>query len=194
MMQTKILFQQKQICSALRVKKQRVEYLILKMGLKPYISASGTGTFNYFDYRTVLECGIAHILNKWSFGFERTQKCIELINQRVVDFFDLPSEIPFSSQDRKRHLISDFTPDLGNHLILISKIPSSGLEETDPVDFSSLQEDLVDKYINVFNRESKNPAFLNERGCFILDLTLLKMDISKRLYSTKNMGYGRHLR
>ena len=72
---------------ALNIKKKRFEYLVLKLSLRPQISATGTGTVNYYTYQTVLECGIAHVLTKWGFSFERILSCLGGINNEFKNFF-----------------------------------------------------------------------------------------------------------
>ena len=77
------MYQQKSICKALGLKKQRIEYLMLKAQVKPAIAAQGTGTTNLFDFAGVMSMGIADSLCMWGFGFARIIEILkELERQR----------------------------------------------------------------------------------------------------------------
>ena len=83
----KDLYQQKTICKALGLKKQRIEYLTLKVEIKPVIPAQGTGTTNFFDFAGLISIDIADCLSMWGFEFLKIRQILEELRQRVPDIF-----------------------------------------------------------------------------------------------------------
>lgn len=198
------IFQQKQILLALNIKKQRFEYLVLKLSLKPQISATGTGTVNYYTYQTVLECGIAHVLTKWGFSLERILRCLDRIKSEFKSFFD-PEPYDHSKKIGKytgsdQEIDVEPLPSLTeerslkyhDHLILFSGILSYDREIKDPNKFQYYHDDLIDTYENIIKNVKKSDrldSFLYEKGCLILDLTELKSKITERLYLNKDLEF-----
>jgi hypothetical protein len=175
------VYQLKQICLALSIKKQRFDYLVLKLALKPIIAAKGTGTVNYYTYSTVLECAIGNVLSKWGFNFERIKDCLDEIRQNFKNYYD-PEQYPDNAS--KKHL------NYNNHLILYSRILTPGNKEGEFIIDTFDHEDIIGKYENITVDHGKEMSgFLYEKGCGILDLSLLKSHITERLYLTHNWEY-----
>ena len=136
-------------CRILGVKKQRFQYIALKLPLWPTVEAEGTGTFNLYSFEALLECAVAQVLSNWGVSFKAVRSRIELIKNNRPEFFESGESI-----DPKR---------LDSHLFLIEH-PTIGTSE--PFTVMNYEE---------LSKRKGRDIFLTHLGVLHLNLTLIKL-------------------
>jgi len=136
-------------CRLLGIKKQRFQYIALKLPLWPTVEAEGTGTFNLYSFEALLECAVAQVLSNWGVSFKAVRSRIELIKNNRPEFFESGESI-----DPKR---------LDNHLFLIEH-PTIGTSE--PFTVMSYEE---------LSKPEWGGISLTHLGVLYLNLTLIKL-------------------
>ena len=179
-------YQQRHVLLALApMKRQRFEYLILKLGVEPYHAGGGTGTVNYYSLKNVLQCKIGDILTKWGFSFDRIKNCFGILHEKFPDFFDEGTYLADQCKSIENAL---------SHLLLFSKVYSHGEGGNTWHEITFYQHEKIGKYedltqVKLSNANDKLAAFLNEQGFFVLDLSELKTLVTDRLTHTQDHGY-----